>query len=359
MNNNAKSIITTSAILVGSVIGAGFATGREIVNFFGIYGRVAPGIILVVGVLFFWGIRQFLLYANARQNKALEYFFDSLIFVAIFIVLSTMISGLKSINDIFFPKDYLLYIFLFISYLFIVAGVKGLSLSNVIITPILVLSLVIVSVLSISFTHSTFYISQIPSTLFSRSSYFLFYMGLNLFTNYPICKTLGKDLSKKQINIISLVSSLVLTILIMVVYLAIMLSGESIYSSDIPLALLALTLSPGLGIVYYIIIVLAIITTLITCGFVLQNYNKSKKINNFLYTFLLMSAALVVSKIGFGMLVKFLYPLIGVFGIIFLLSTINVAPQGQRSVRKIIKKPNQKLGNIQKSIDKQLMSQSK
>lgn len=47
-----KNWIKIAAIFVGTVIGAGFASGREIIEFFGVYGTKGLWGIYIVGILF-------------------------------------------------------------------------------------------------------------------------------------------------------------------------------------------------------------------------------------------------------------------------------------------------------------------
>lgn len=319
-----KSITTSlkiSAILIGSVIGAGFATGKEIVTFFGFLGVYAPLLIVVASIGLYCGFYLFLNASKYKQNIKANYFFDTLIFVSIFIILSTMISGLNYINSLFFPQPLIMYFLLILSYVVIVAGLKGLSISNVIITPVLIGAILTISLYSLLDSNFPLEIGNINGTFIHKSLYFILFFGLNLFTSYPLCRELGKNMSKKEIKLSSFIVSLCLFVLVFLVYIAIMSSSDIIYQSDMPLVFIACQLSPIIGFIYYIVLVLAILTTLFSCGFILLNYGKRFKINKYLYVLLFLTLAFYMSKLGFGNIVSYFYPLIGIFGIALMIIT--------------------------------------
>ncbi|MFS8652663.1 MAG: hypothetical protein FWJ66_12260, partial [Caldibacillus sp.] len=66
-----KEALQLAAVYVGSVVGAGFATGKEIVEFFSRFGTLGLLMIIVSGIFFIWfGVKIMLL---ALRLKATSY----------------------------------------------------------------------------------------------------------------------------------------------------------------------------------------------------------------------------------------------------------------------------------------------
>lgn len=315
--------INYTMIMIGSVVGAGFATGKEVVTFFGIYSNFAPHIIVVAGIGFFFATKAFFEAGKHSTNRAIEFFFNVLIFLAEFILLSTMISALFCITNIFLSNTILAIALIVISFIIGIFGIKGLLVVNVALVPLLLLAILSVSIYFI-ITQGTIAPLIENSSIYQRISYPFLYFGMNLFTSFPICKELGRDMNKKDINKTSMLTALFITICIMLIYYVLAHSSFLIFNSEMPLAILSSTLSPILGLVYFFVIVISILMSLISSLFILNTYHGFFKIDKFNFSLIILILSYLLSNIGFGNIVTHLYPLIGIFGVLlFVYSLIN------------------------------------
>lgn len=333
-----KKSFSIAFVLIGSIVGAGFATGKEIINFFGIYNHIAPYLIVVAGILIFCGLFAFFAAGKHSENKFIIYFFDILIFISEFVLFTTMISGLFSITNIFLSSDFLVYAILCVSYIIIVSGINGLSLANKILTPLLIIAVFILTIWKISFSNSSSILIT-DTSIFKKLSYPFLYFGLNIFTTFPLCKTFGKDMSKKEMLLTSLIVAILLTISILLIYFAIILAPSEIFFVEMPLAMLACSISSFFGIFYLIIIVVAITTTLLSCGVVLSLYGKNITKNNYGFCLSIMVLSLLLSRLGFSTIISIFYPIIGIFGLILfayiVYNNTKKRPQIGRSLQNI------------------------
>ena len=327
-----KSILLSikiTMVMLGSIVGAGFATGKEIVNFFGIYGKFAPEIIVVTGILFFLAMMCFFMSGKYPENHIISYFFNCLIFISEFILLVAMISGLFCVTNIFLSNDILVYFLLVISFFIGILGVKGLESSNLILAPILIIS--VISVCIVSLVNNTSELFQVNnSTTIQKLSYPFLYFGLNLFTSFPICKELGKKMTRKEIIITSTLTSFLITICISLISISVMKSSDMIFNSDMPLAILACNINGTIGFIFFFVILIGIMTTLVSCLFVLNSYHKNFKANKSIFAFFTIIIAYLFNFIGFSKIIQIFYPLIGIFGVALFIVTEITNKKGQR-----------------------------
>lgn len=336
--------INYTMIMIGSVVGAGFATGKEVVTFFGIYSKFAPHIIVVAGIGFFFATKAFFEAGKHPTNKAVEFFFSVLIFIAEFILLSTMISALFCITNIFLSNTLLAIVLMVVSFVIGIFGLKGLLVVNVALVPLLILAIVSVSVYFMV-TQGTISPLIESSNIYQRISYPFLYFGMNLFTSFPICKELGRDMTKKEINKTSIFTAVFITVCIMLIYYVIAHSSEVIFNSEMPLAILSSAISPALGLVYFFVIVISILMSLISSLFILNTYHGFFKIDKFNFSLILLIFSYLLSNIGFGNIVTHLYPLIGIFGVmLFVYSVIH----NKKSDKKLSLKSAKKRLSLQK-----------
>ena len=111
MQSKVSGIIQIAAVYVGTVVGAGFATGREIVEFFTKYGFYGLLGICVAGLLFIYFGTKVMLVAvriNARSYQDFNaYLFgnrwalyiNGLFFIMLFCVNAVMLSGAGSLFE--------------------------------------------------------------------------------------------------------------------------------------------------------------------------------------------------------------------------------------------------------------------
>ena len=312
-----------SMTMLGSLIGAGFATGKEIVNFFGIYGKFAPYLIVVAGLLFFISLCCFFIAGKYTENRAILYFFNPLIFIAEFILLSAMISAMFSISNIFLSNSTIAYILIILCFIISIFDVNGLTTINTILSPLLILSIITVSTLSIKNNYN-------PVCLSSESNYIrlilypFLYFGLNLFTSFPLCRELGKNMTKKEIYLTSFIISITLIATITLIAISIFHSSIKIYNSDMPLAILAFNINKTFGFIFFFVIIAGIITTLLSCLYVLNSYHKKFRIKKLQFSMIIILLAYLFNFIGFSGIISLFYPLIGIFGVaLYVFTEIN------------------------------------
>lgn len=313
-----KSILKISSYslaIIGTTIGAGFVSGKEISNFMSVYGNFAYVMAIVMGIVYFFTLKLFFNSSTQdpfKNNKFLNF----LIGFSQFISLTAMIAGLYSVFTNYFGVSSLFYIFCGICFIIILCGLKGLTNTNLVLMPILLLFIFFVGITA-TFSNSNFAIESINTSTGKIMTYILLYIGLDLFSCYPICNLLGNTTTKKERNIISLIVAITITTSLLCYFVSTMEKGTDFSYFDMPILNYTVAHFDYLYIFACIVITIGIFTTLLSNGFVLHDITKrffpSSSFVLFLFLFCISYG---ISFLGFSIIVEYLYPVLGVIGLI-------------------------------------------
>ncbi len=306
-----KKSIKISLVVLGSVIGAGFITGREILEFFGGQNLLLSSAIFVV--LFF----VFLLYiflSNSLNSSVSKAVLNPLIYAGNLIIFSGMLSAIDSLfvevfkiqTIVFYPSIFVL----ILSNLVVSKGVEGIENANKFLTP----TIVIITLFFIVFFGNANYV-EITSVSLNKCFQ---YVGLNLFMSSILFNKLGKSVSKKTAVLSAVLSSLVLGLLICLISLVLFGESSEILNSDIPL-LSIFNKNIVCFLIFSLVLAFGIVTTLFSSHYPLYLLVETKKYN-FLSQFLLSAVAFSLSRLGFYSIVAKFYPILGSVGIVFLIA---------------------------------------
>lgn len=202
-------------LIIGTVIGAGFASGREIVAFFG--PSPSPLVALACAVLVFVMCCVFLLVGRKAHaddigevNRKLFGRFDVVLNICLLfnsvVSLSAMLAGFDSLFGSIYPlKPLYSVLFAVISTLVVMKGLNGLFKCNGALVPVLIAVIALVTVLSVS--------SPSCGTFDFKTAYrSVTYIGMNMMLAAAVLTTVH-GLSKKQIFVSAGVTSVIVGVL--------------------------------------------------------------------------------------------------------------------------------------------------
>lgn len=307
-----KDCFKTVLTIAGTVIGAGFISGREIVTFF--YGYNAVLSSAVFSVLFF--IATIILffdtdYVNSKYFAAAK----PLIYIGDLVLCAGMLSALNEIYNSVFPfmnETFILpVITLIVSNVIVSGGIEGLKSANTFLTPVIIV-IAVFSVVYIGFDDVTVFSAVSPVNLCS-------YVGLNVFTSCLVFAEIGKKTQKKTKFLAAFIVSVLLGALIFMILSAFSSADKSILDADMPL----LSYMKGNGafsVVFFVALVFGIVTTLISCHCPLYALVKTEKLN-FLTQACLSILIFMISRLGFYGIVSSVYPVMGAIGFIYIFIT--------------------------------------
>lgn len=203
----------------------------------------------------------------------------------------------------------------FIVYMF---NLKGILTINSIIVPILIFGILYMGFQD--FKDINVYPSiQKNDIFFTNNSLIsaILYASYNNIILIPILITLRKYIDKTSKALkISFLSGIIVFILGTIIFNILNMFYPEILTYDLPMVYIAGMLGKYTKNFYGIIIILSIFTSSISIGFsLLDNISQSKR-QYFIFSVILCTSSIFVSKIGFSNLVSILYPLFGYIGLI-------------------------------------------
>ncbi len=332
-----SNIFKVVFVIIGTMIGAGFASGQEMYLFFFAYGiEGLIGILissLIMGFTIFktlkivnkYGVKNYKEFLNILipKSEKLKPIINTIINIFILITFFIMIAGFGAyfeqelgINSLIGSS-----ILALASFIIFMTSVKGVVKANELLVPILIGFLVIVGIInlqSINFINIKDYIVKANQSSFILSS--ILYSSYNSILLIPVLITLKNYLKdRKQILKITTISSLIICILSLIIFLLLVKVDVDITKLEMPAVYVVSNSFKILKYGYGFIILGSIFTTSISLGTsFLQNICKDKKS----YTqvgIIMCITSILVSKIGFSNLVSMLYPIFGYLGLVQIL----------------------------------------
>ena len=316
--------ITCAFTIVGSVIGAGFITGKEVFEFF------AKDFSLSGIYLAFLCFSFAVCYVMNMKGTGFDKCFEIFVSLASIIVASCMISALDLVYKrvFYFVKNVKIFSIITAILLFVVSinGIGAIEKFCALTLPIV--TVVIIVLCSAKIGDYSVQIS--PKTTLGIFNPFV-YVGYNVVLSAGIIKNSGEKLSPLFKIIVSMLTSIILCSCIFMLSLVVKNEG---FKSEMPFISLYLGNEKLLKIID-IITLFAIYSTLISSLYTV-NYFGGVKLR-FEFKILFLAIIIAISNIGFGKIVERLYPMLGIFAcaiflVSFLLSKLfQVKRQGHTS----------------------------
>ena len=333
-----KDISKVSFVIIGTIIGAGFASGQEIYAFFNIYG--VKGILgigissILTGIIIYKVFRimqkneihnysEFLqkISSNQKINKIIQIIVNLFLLTSFYI----MIAGFCA----YFKQEFQIQILISaiimecLCYITLSKNIQGVISINSILMPILILFIFFIGIKNIDFTTKYFLINNnylsnnYLKCLFSST----LYASYNSITLIPIIINLGTYINtKSKAKKTSIICTVILLLLGICIF-CLLLRGEN-YISELELPVIQIIKEFGkiYTLIYGIVIVSAIFTSCISAGYSflsnLKTYNKK-------HVILLCAPSILISLIGFSKLVNIWYPFFGVLGLLQIFYLLN------------------------------------
>jgi uncharacterized membrane protein YkvI len=306
-----KESVKTIFTVIGSVIGAGFISGRELVRFFG--GEAYPPFLLLEGFLFFvyiffllsagkkyGGFTSFCRTVFGKGERVVQIVFC----FCSFVVVAAMLAGINALEESYQP---------FIAVLTAVGcfflakkGVGGVGVLNLLLVPCILIYIAV----GLGVEGEFLLVAETQSSGMGGMFVWI-YVAMNIFLSSSVVMDQGAKLNGKgQITYVAALSALMIGGCIALVLAAI---GAKDGAKDHTMPLLYVLKE---GKLFPLVSYFGIVTTLISSYYPLHIFFQGKhKDAARLFT---LAAASVCSLFGLKEIVEYAYPVMGVLGIVFL-----------------------------------------
>lgn len=326
--------------IVGTNIGAGFASGREIWEFFGSYGTKSS-LYLVISMVLFSVCSMIVLWISWKQRtdhyysvltsimgKRMAGFFDGLILLYLISSALVMFAGsgatFSQWNMSFFLGSAVLALAV---WPILFRDVNGLMSLNYYLMPCLTVILVTVCLIFLFYGEPQQVAVHTDMEWLSAWPSAVTYAALNVIPLMAVLATLGKEVGHPlEIGIAGVGSGVCLGVVAVLFNVSLLRVENIIPQYDIPLFALINAYSTVWLAVISIILWLAIYTTAVSGVYgAVYRISSWTSIPRWGIALVIVVALIPLSQLGFATLVKVLYPLYGILNL-FVLSMILLYP---------------------------------
>lgn len=333
-----KNWIKIASIYVGTVIGAGFASGREIIEFFGVYGLKGIVGIIVSGLLFsvLGSLLLIKIYNNRISDfnqlaalvfgRRLGFIIDTLIAFSLYTGFSVMVSGSGAIFmeelDISFNIGVLIMVICcFLVFLF---SLEGLSFINTVLVPLLILGIVFTS-LYLNIREGYNFSNVLGVNLTKKGNFLtssILYFGSNSLIVLVVFSSLLPMIDSRRTAILAgAVGGAILCILGLSILTAMLIYYNEVCYLEIPMIKICSYIGENYRKLYSVILWIAMYTTALANGFGFMN-RISKERYKIPIIALFCIIAIPLAKVGFSNLIGIIYPIFGVIGFIMMVGVL-------------------------------------
>lgn len=328
------SALKVGAVYIGAVIGAGFASGQEILQFFGYFGLWGiAGLALATYLFGLLGMKVMLIayrtggssYKQVIDVVGGRYLGQLINFVTTFFLFGILVAMVAGTGAVF-EQEFGLPLY---TGLAIMAGLSGITVISglgrvidaiSIVVPFLIAAVLGVGICIISSGHLDLTWSSPASAALPRWHLSgLAYISYNLTLSVPILVPMGNLAAPQTLKKGAFLGALGLGISAFVILLTILAAAPEITGFEIPMLVAAGKISPAIRLLYALVLIAEVYTTAIGSlyGFVSRMVpDNSRWFKPF--TIIVAACSFLAGQLGFSQIVATVYPVAGIAGFIFI-----------------------------------------
>lgn len=337
MKSKLTNIFQIATVFIGTIVGAGLASGKEITEFFTKYGFKSFLGIIICGLFYIimcsmiskisidYNLDSYSDVINIISPNILGKFTGAITTLFLISSASIILAGSGALLHQFFgiPKIVGSLIMIGIAIFFLLRGTDGLIEVNSFIVPGLICVISLITILyfmfcskDISFSNIARFPAQKNGIIFST----ILYAGYNTLSASGVIVPLSNQKKEKKTMIMGIVAGAVgLTLLCLLINALLTINQPYIYKYEIPLLFVADRFGNIIKAILLTIIWLEMFSTEVSDVFsISKTLSRTFNIDFKKAIFPVLLTALIISLFGFGNLINKLYPLFGLLSLIFI-----------------------------------------
>ncbi len=322
-------VISITLVIIGALIGAGFASGQEIFSFFYIYGKNGIYGILIMSILIgifiykslkiiyqkqVYNYNDFLnlFIKNTKIRNVILWIVNVLLLVSFYIIVAGF--GAYFEQEIGINRIIGSIVLNLLCVIVFFSNIKGVLKASNLIVPFLIFFIFFIGIKNIVQIRTIDFYQMKNNWILSM----LIYNSYNFILLMPVLISLKKQITKeKNIKKVSILVTIIILILsINIFFLLLNANIKEIENQEMPIVYIISNYFNKYKKIYAFIVLASIFTTAISVGIgFLQNISKNS--NSYPQFVLFMCiTSLLMSNIGFSKLLNFIYPVFGYIGIL-------------------------------------------
>ncbi len=332
-----KLVFQLAATYVGAIVGAGFASGQELMQFFVIFDYKGLVGVLLSGILF--AIMGYMISVIVIKNRIKGYqkfltkilgariglIVDLWITISIFMGLGIMLAGCSAVlQEKLFINYYVgLILSSVIVLIVLLKGEDGVLGINTFLIPLLIIVTIVVSSISVGLKYQEVFTAG-SNPLIGKNWLLALalYVSYNMITSLVILTSIDYQKLKNGIAGI-LLGGAILGIIGLIMVYAMQLYIPQVLMIEIPMLYLAENLNFRLSWLYALAMFSAMLTTAVANAYgLITRIEPLYKMKKKLLSLLVVVLAIPISFLGFGNLIGRFYPVFGYVGVFIVIAII-------------------------------------
>lgn len=327
------SFFSVTSCLVGTVIGAGFASGQEIMTFFVRYGRYGGWAMALSGVVF--ALYMYAVMGKLRRDNIATFqeYFDFVPwrgFVTFMELVSycfmgasfcVMVAGSGAVAEEFGGDRIVGILFMAVlCFVIFIKGAEGMIKVNSFMTPLIIIGILAVSVMGLYGAATTSFVPSVKMLTDNPVSSAILYVSYNTVTLIGVLIPIKhKLISGKVISVSALSSGAALGAMGVLIWYLLWKGGDILSDAQVPMLFLT-GAETDAGYAYGLVLYMAMITTAVSSGYAFVTYLKDKTCLSVPFlSALICGISVPFSLFGFSALVDKLYKFFGILGLAVLI----------------------------------------
>ncbi|MCL2361599.1 MAG: hypothetical protein FWC73_07290 [Defluviitaleaceae bacterium] len=350
MQNRKFSGLQIAAVYASVFLGAGFASGQELLRYFvgfgpiGVWGLILAGIVFslvgwaVLAICRREGIKTYNEFMQHLLGKRLGTVMEWMVAAFMFSLFVAMLAGAGATARQAFNLPFTLGagIVGILVYIILRFDLEGMVKINVILAPFMIIGGIIIGLYTALVAATPAFAGPARGMMIGWVISALIYASYNLVTGVPVLTATSPIATKKRDPFTGgVIGGAAITILGLCMALPLFLHYSQVIDFEIPLLLIALRYGAFFSLLYLGVLVAALVTTAACNGFaVVQWLHAHTKMQKRRAAAVLCVIGVLAAHVGFSNIVVYVYPvfgLIGLFKIIVILfhgyAKIKVVPQ--------------------------------
>ncbi|TYQ15339.1 UNVERIFIED_CONTAM: putative membrane protein YkvI [Acetivibrio alkalicellulosi] len=327
-----RNILKVACIYIATIIGAGFASGREIIQFFTIYHSGGFYGIIMTGLLFaFIGYTILNKVYTERIRNYEEYLFPSvgwvlgwimelvvtLFMISVFCIMISGVSGIVS-DKFNIPFHHSIMYVTCICMIFFLLGIRSIVSLSTFITPILIVGILGIGVYIIIGKNTSAF-NVIEGFSSATHNWFLssiLYVSYNSIISVVVmCSLLPYLKTRKIASIGGIMGGAILCGIVIVLNYVLYIFYPYVTSHELPVIGILDMYGELAGKLYRIILLLAMFISAITSGYgFIERISSKVKLSRKIIIPVICCLTIPMSTVGFSKLISIVYPIFGYLG---------------------------------------------
>lgn len=317
------------------ILGAGFASGRELVSFFGVFGVYGIYSMIVSGVLFAVlgyvtlkltlenGVKSYGEFLGLMFGRRVSFCIESLVIFYMLVVYGAMLSafGVAVHNSIDIDSNVAIIFLSIVVFFMLIKGADFIITVSSLMSPVLIIGSIVVSLCSLYYSQAVF-----ANDIYNAVPNAFTYTSYNMLTAVVILIGTTNVVTSKKIALTgSVLAGVFITMLGVTMLVPIISNIDAVVGIELPMQFIIGTYSEGLSNAYFVILIMAIFTTATANGLGVANYIVDKNVDYVIASGFVVVLGYVISKLGFMYIVSYVYPMFAIIGIVQICFMLSLA----------------------------------